>query len=61
MRATIGVILSVVALTLCFISVPLLAAYVGGWIAYWGALAMSVIWAAILLWLKLTKMWEGDD
>lgn len=61
MRATAGVILSLVALALCFISVPLMAAYVGGWAAYWGALAASVVWAAILLWLKVTRMWEGDE
>lgn len=61
MRITSVVAISIVALAICFISVPYLAATVGGWYAYWGALLISAVWAAILLWLKLTKYWEDDD
>ncbi len=49
------------ALAACFIGVPALAASVGGWYAYWGAMALSVVWAAIMLWLKLTRYWEADE
>lgn len=52
-------ILGIVALALCFISVPLIAATIGGWYAYWGTLLLSVVWSAVILWLKI-KYWEDE-
>jgi hypothetical protein len=49
------------ALAACFIAVPVLAAAVGGWYAYWGTMAISAVWAGIMLWLKLTRYWEVDE
>ncbi len=57
MKITAATLLGIIALAACFLAVPLLAATVGGWYAYWGAMVLSAIWAAILLWLKLTKYW----
>jgi hypothetical protein len=61
MKIPASLILCLVALAICFISVPILAAIIGGWYAYWGIMAISAVWALILLWLKLTKYWEGED
>ncbi|GEM_PF-695009 len=60
MRITPALGASIVALAVCFILVPVVSATVGGWYAYWGALLLSVVWAAILLWLKLTKYWDEE-
>ncbi len=54
------VILSIFALALCFAAVPLLAATLGGWYAYWGAVLLSGAWAAVLLWLRTAEFWEGE-
>ena len=59
MTLTLG--LSIVALAICFIMVPVTAATVGGWYDYWGAKLISAVWAVILVWLKLTKYWEVDE
>ena len=61
MKLTPSLVLSLVALAICFAAVPIMAATVGGWYAYWGGMLISVVWAGILLWLKLTKYWEGDE
>ena len=61
MKISPVVAISVVALAVCFMLVPVIAVMLGGWYAYWGALLLSVVWALILLWLKLTKFWrEGE-
>lgn len=61
MSLKVGVILGIIALAVCFAAVPLLAANLGGWYAYWGAMLVSVVWAAILYWLKVTHYWEGEN
>lgn len=61
MRVSAALVVSLIALAICFISVPVMAATLGGWYAYWGAMIVSAVWAVILLWLKITKYWEGDD
>ena len=61
MKISPALVFSLIALAICFVMVPVLAAFVGTWYAYWGAMLLSVVWAAILLWLKLTKYWEDDD
>jgi hypothetical protein len=61
MKLTPALVATLAVMAVCFISVPLLAATLGGWYAYWGAMVMSVIWAVALLWLKTTKYWEEDD
>lgn len=60
MRLNAKVILGMAALALCFLAVPLMAATLGGWYAYWGAVLLSGAWAAVLLWLRTTEFWEGD-
>ncbi|MEN3016825.1 MAG: hypothetical protein ABC585_03585 [Candidatus Methanosuratincola petrocarbonis] len=60
MSPTAKVLAGVVALALCFVAVPLIAATIGGWYAYWGAILLSCAWAAVLLWLRVTEFWEGD-
>jgi hypothetical protein len=60
MRMSLGLGLALLALALCFLSVPILAATVGGWYAYWGAILLSAVWTLILLWLKISKFWEGE-
>jgi hypothetical protein len=52
---------SIIALAICFIMVPVVAATAGGWYAYWGAILISIVWTFILLWLKLTRYWKGED
>jgi hypothetical protein len=61
MRLTRALVTTLIVMAICFISVPLLAATLGGWYAYWGAMIISSIWAVALLWLKTTKYWEEDD
>lgn len=53
-------LLSILVMALCFISVPILAATVGGWIAYWGPILVSMVWALVLLWLRTTLFWEEE-
>ena len=60
MKITTTVILSLIVLAVCFILVPVMAATLGGWYAYWGAMIISAIWAVVLLWLRLTKYWEEE-
>jgi hypothetical protein len=55
-----ALLLSLLVLALCFISVPILAATVGGWYAYWGPILLSMIWALVLLWLRTTLFWEEE-
>jgi hypothetical protein len=54
-----NIIISIILLSLCFISVPIIAATIGGWYAYWGALIISIIWTIILLILRI-KYWEEE-
>jgi hypothetical protein len=61
MKQAPALIVTLIIMAICFITVPLLAATVGGWYAYWGAMLMSAIWAVTLLWLKTTKYWEDED
>ena len=61
MKQAPALIVTLIIMAICFITVPLLAATVGGWYAYWGAMLMSAIWAVTLLWLKTTKYWEEED
>jgi hypothetical protein len=61
MKLTRALVATLIVMAICFISVPLLAATLGGWYAYWGAMIISAIWAVALLWLKTTKYWEEDD
>jgi hypothetical protein len=61
MRLTRTLVATLIVMAICFISVPLLAATLGGWYAYWGAMIISAIWAVALLWLKTTKYWEEDE
>ena len=51
----------VLALVATFAAVPVMAATVGGWYAYWGTMVLSAVWAGIMLWLKLTRYWEVDE
>lgn len=60
MRITPALVATLAVMAICFASVPLLAATLGGWYAYWGAMVASVIWAVALLWLKTTRYWEGE-
>lgn len=60
MRLNARILAGVVVLALCFAAVPLLAATIGSWYAYWGAVLLSGAWAAVLLWLRTTEFWEGD-
>jgi hypothetical protein len=53
-----ALLLAILVMALCFISVPILAATVGGWYAYWGPILLSMIWALVLLWLRTTQFWE---
>jgi hypothetical protein len=53
-----ALLLAILVMALCFISVPILAATVGGWYAYWGPILLSMIWALVLLWLRTTLFWE---
>jgi hypothetical protein len=52
-------VLSLLIMALCFVSVPVIAATVGGWYAYWGTLLLSVVWSAAILWLKISH-WEDE-
>ncbi len=52
-------ILGLIIMVLCFVSVPLIAATVGGWYAYWGTVLLSMVWSAVILWLKLSH-WEDE-
>lgn len=52
-------ILGILIMTLCFVSVPVIAATVGGWYAYWGTLLLSMVWSAVILWLKISH-WEDE-
>ncbi len=61
MKPVPTLIVTLIIMAICFVTVPLLAATVGGWYAYWGAMLMSAIWAVTLLWLKTTKYWEEED
>ena len=54
-----NLIIYIILLSLCFISVPIITATIGGWYAYWGALIISIIWTIILLILRI-KYWEGE-
>ncbi len=51
----------ILMLAACFAAVPVISATLGGWYAYWGAVVLSTVWAAIMLWLKVTRYWESDD
>ncbi|MEM3883039.1 MAG: hypothetical protein QXO23_06615 [Candidatus Methanomethyliaceae archaeon] len=53
------IILGILIMALCFISVPIIAATVGGWYAYWGTLLLSMVWSAVILWLKISR-WENE-
>lgn len=53
-----ALLLAILVMALCLISVPILAATVGGWYAYWGPILLSMIWALVLLWLRTTQFWE---
>jgi len=61
MKLTLALFVTLIVMAVCFISVPIMAATLGGWYAYWGAMIVSAIWAVALLWLKTTKYWEEDD
>jgi len=61
MKPTPALVVTLIVMIVCFASVPLLAATLGGWYAYWGAMIVSAIWAVALLWLRTTKYWEEDD
>jgi hypothetical protein len=58
MRMSLAIGLSLLVLAICFVSVPILAATVGGWYAYWGPILLGTVWALVLLWLRVTKFWE---
>lgn len=60
MKSRGKVLAGLAILALCFAAVPLTAATVGGWYAYWGAVLYSSAWAAVLLWLRVTEFWEED-
>jgi hypothetical protein len=61
MKITPALAATLIVMIICFATVPLLAATLGGWYAYWGAMVMSTIWAITLLWLKTTRYWEEED
>lgn len=52
--------LGILVLCLSFISVPLVAASVGGWLAYFYQILVSCVWAAALLWLRVKDFWEEE-
>ncbi|MEM1537418.1 MAG: hypothetical protein QXK12_01030 [Candidatus Nezhaarchaeales archaeon] len=54
----VDVFFALLIMAICFILVPIIASTVGGWYAYWGAVALSVIWAIIITWLRTSRYWE---
>ncbi|MDI9643810.1 MAG: hypothetical protein QFX35_01175 [Candidatus Verstraetearchaeota archaeon] len=54
------IVLGLAILGVSFVSVLLVAATVGGWVAYFYQLAVSCVWAAALLWLRVKDFWEED-
>ncbi|MBC7113758.1 MAG: hypothetical protein H5T34_07105 [Candidatus Methanomethyliales bacterium] len=52
-------LLGLLIMALCFVLVPVIAATVGGWYAYWGTLLLSMVWSAAILWLKISH-WEDE-
>ena len=49
MKMTLTLGLSIIALAICFIIVPVTAATVGGWYAYWGTMLISAVWAVFVM------------
>lgn len=53
------ILLGLLIMALCFVSVPIIAATIGGWYAYWGTLLLSILWSGVILWLKISH-WEDE-
>ena len=51
-------IIILILLSLCFISVPIIAANIGGWASYFGIFIVCVIWCILLLILRIEKWGE---
>lgn len=54
------IVLGITILCLSFVSVPIVAATVGGWYAYFYQILISCVWAATLLLLRVKDFWEED-
>ncbi len=57
MKAVYG-LLTIMAL--CFILVPVLAYYAGGWYAYLGHALLALFFAFIVVFIKTRYYWEED-
>jgi len=47
-------------MALCFILVPVITYFLGGWYAYWGHALLAIIFAILAVFIKTHYYWEED-
>lgn len=57
MRKICGLLLII---ALCFILIPVIAYFLGGWYAYWGHALLAIIFAILAVFIKTRYYWEED-
>lgn len=57
MRKIYGLLLII---ALCFILIPVIAYFLGGWYAYWGHALLAIIFAILAVFIKTRFYWEED-
>ena len=45
---------------LCFILIPVIAYFLGGWYAYWGHALLAIVFAVLAVFIKTRYYWEED-
>lgn len=47
-------------IALCFILIPVIAYFLGGWYAYWGRALLAIIFTILAVFIKTRFYWEED-
>ena len=47
-------------MVLCFVLVPVVSYFVGGWYAYWGHAVLAILFAVIITLLRTAYYWEDE-
>jgi len=56
LRVEVGLLF--LAMILCFVLVPIISYFVGGWYAYWGHAVLAILFAVIITLIRTVYYWE---
>ncbi len=49
-----------VVAALCFVLVPVVSFFVGGWLAYWGHAVLAILFGVVITLIRTVYFWEEE-